>query len=196
MWPPVSVRDGDETGELRRLAEDISEKVLIQQQQDLEETGLVHRQHYNAVPPTVEYSLTAFGESLNSVLTPSCGWGEAHMDRIIAGNDCHAGEASSGLPHALNASCTDDDPGGSEAARFWRRATWEEGNNLGNASRTNIGRTSVASRRRNTSDSRRVARRLMGVMSAADGTSAPGIVCRTSRRSVRSIGDGFGRQAN
>jgi len=77
------------TGELRRLVEGISEKVLIQQLRDLEETGLVHRQQYNAVPPKVEYSLTAFGESLNSVLMPLCAWGEAHMDRITAGNDCN-----------------------------------------------------------------------------------------------------------
>lgn len=92
------------TGELRRLVEGISEKVLIQQLRDLEETGLVHRQQYNAVPPKVEYSLTAFGESLNSVLMPLCDWGEAHMDRITAESDCNAGEASSGSPHTLNAS--------------------------------------------------------------------------------------------
>ncbi len=92
------------TGELRRLVEGISEKVLIQQLRDLEETGLVHRQQYNAVPPKVEYSLTAFGESLNSVLMPLCAWGEAHMDRITAGNDCNDSEASSGSPRALNAS--------------------------------------------------------------------------------------------
>ncbi|MDQ3655654.1 MAG: helix-turn-helix transcriptional regulator [Chloroflexota bacterium] len=101
LW---ELREGPRrTGELRRLVEGISEKVLIQQLRDLEETGLVHRQQYNAVPPKVEYSLTVFGESLNSVLMPLCDWGEAHMDRIIAESDCNAGEASSGSPRALNA---------------------------------------------------------------------------------------------
>lgn len=83
LW---ELREGPRrTGELRRLVEGISEKVLIQQLRDLEEAGLVHRQQYNAVPPKVEYSLTAFGESLNSVLMPLCDWGEVHMDRITAG---------------------------------------------------------------------------------------------------------------
>jgi len=73
------------TGELRRRVEGISEKVLIQQLRDLEGAGLIHREQYNAVPPKVEYSLTAFGDSLNRVLTPLCDWGEAHMERIAEG---------------------------------------------------------------------------------------------------------------
>jgi DNA-binding HxlR family transcriptional regulator len=72
-------------GELRRLVEGISEKVLIQQLRELEADGIVHRDQYNEVPPKVEYSLTALGESLNSALMPLCDWGEQHMDRIAAG---------------------------------------------------------------------------------------------------------------
>lgn len=75
------------TGELRRRVEGISEKVLIQQLRDLEDAGLVHREQYNAVPPKVEYSLTAFGASLNRVLEPLCDWGETHMERITAVGD-------------------------------------------------------------------------------------------------------------
>ena len=72
-------------GELRRLVEGISEKVLIQQLRELEADGIVHREQYNEVPPRVEYSLTALGESLNRALMPLCDWGEEHMDRIAAG---------------------------------------------------------------------------------------------------------------
>ena len=79
-------------GELRRLVEGISEKVLIQQLRELEADGIVHREQYNEVPPRVEYSLTALGESLNRALTPLCDWGEEHMDRIAAdrGSAVHA----------------------------------------------------------------------------------------------------------
>jgi DNA-binding HxlR family transcriptional regulator len=73
------------TGELRRQVDGISEKVLIQQLRELEAAGMVHRQQFNEVPPRVEYSLTSFGESLNQALAPLCTWGEAHMERIAAG---------------------------------------------------------------------------------------------------------------
>ncbi|HYH13358.1 MAG TPA: helix-turn-helix domain-containing protein [Thermomicrobiales bacterium] len=84
-------------GELRRLVEGISEKVLIQQLRELEADGIVHREQYNQIPPKVEYSLTPFGESLNAALLPLCEWGEANMDRIMdgrggAGYDCYAAE--------------------------------------------------------------------------------------------------------
>lgn len=63
-------------GELRRRMDGISEKVLIQQLRELEADGIVHRRQYNEVPPRVEYSLTPFGESLNTALEPLCEWGE------------------------------------------------------------------------------------------------------------------------
>ena len=69
-------------GELRRLVEGISEKVLIQQLRELEADGMVHREQFNQIPPRVEYSLTPFGESLNAALMPLCEWGERNMDRI------------------------------------------------------------------------------------------------------------------
>lgn len=74
-------------GQLRRLVEGISEKVLIQQLRELEADGIVHREQYNQIPPKVEYSLTPFGESLNAALLPLCEWGEANMDRIVGGGD-------------------------------------------------------------------------------------------------------------
>ncbi len=72
-------------GELRRRVEGISEKVLIQQLRELEADGIVHRKQYNEVPPKVEYSLTPYGESLNTALVPLCEWGEQHMDLITSG---------------------------------------------------------------------------------------------------------------
>lgn len=62
-------------GELRRLLSGISEKMLIQQLRELVADGLVLRVARNAVPPHVEYSLTALGESLNLALGPLADWG-------------------------------------------------------------------------------------------------------------------------
>jgi DNA-binding HxlR family transcriptional regulator len=79
-------------GELRRLVEGISEKVLIQQLRELESNGIVHRKQYNQIPPKVEYSLTPFGDSLNAALLPLCEWGERHMDRIASNRESSACE--------------------------------------------------------------------------------------------------------
>lgn len=71
-------------GELRRAVAGISEKMLIQQLREMEAAGLVHREVHQQVPPKVEYSLTDFGQSLNTALIPLGDWGERHMERIEA----------------------------------------------------------------------------------------------------------------
>ncbi|MEE1930445.1 helix-turn-helix domain-containing protein [Streptomyces sp. TRM 70351] len=71
-------------GELRRAVPRISERMLILQLREMEASGLVHREVYHQVPPKVEYSLTAFGRSLNTALAPLGEWGEEHMERIEA----------------------------------------------------------------------------------------------------------------
>jgi DNA-binding HxlR family transcriptional regulator len=71
-------------GELKRLVQGISEKVLIQQLRELESDGIIHRKAYPEIPPRVEYSLTPFGVSLKEALTPLCRWGSKHMQRIGA----------------------------------------------------------------------------------------------------------------
>lgn len=76
--------DTQRFGELRRMVPGITEKMLIQQLRELEHDGIVHREIYREVPPKVEYSLTAFGTSLNTALGPLGAWGREHMDRIVA----------------------------------------------------------------------------------------------------------------
>ncbi|WP_093799977.1 helix-turn-helix domain-containing protein [Streptomyces sp. Wb2n-11] len=71
-------------GELRRAVPGISERMLILRLREMEASGLVHREVYHQVPPKVEYSLTEFGQSLNTALRPLGEWGETHMERIEA----------------------------------------------------------------------------------------------------------------
>lgn len=64
------------TGQLRRAIPNITQKILTQQLRELEDDGIVSRKIYSQVPPKVEYSLTAYGESLNRILEELCLWGE------------------------------------------------------------------------------------------------------------------------
>jgi DNA-binding HxlR family transcriptional regulator len=71
-------------GELRRLVDGISEKMLIQQLREMQADGVVARKDFREIPPRVEYSLTPFGVSLTEALKPLCEWGAKHMTRIGA----------------------------------------------------------------------------------------------------------------
>lgn len=71
-------------GELRRAVVGISERVLILQLREMENSGLVHREVHRQVPPKVEYSLTEFGRSLNAAMAPLGEWGEDNLQRIEA----------------------------------------------------------------------------------------------------------------
>ncbi|MFF7530513.1 winged helix-turn-helix transcriptional regulator [Streptomyces bobili] len=66
-------------GELRRALPGVTEKVLAAQLRELEADGIVHREEYDEVPPRVEYSLTARGESLNEALGPLGAWGRENL---------------------------------------------------------------------------------------------------------------------
>lgn len=71
---------GRRFGALRRLLPGISEKMLIQQLRELAADGLVVRTDRRTVPPHVEYSLTAWGESLNAALGPLADWGVRYAE--------------------------------------------------------------------------------------------------------------------
>jgi DNA-binding HxlR family transcriptional regulator len=71
-------------GELRRLLPDITQRMLTLHLRALEQDGIVHREVYNEVPPRVEYSLTAFGETLLPVLRIIEAWGQEHEATIKA----------------------------------------------------------------------------------------------------------------
>lgn len=87
-WKPIilcNLRHGSlRTSELKRQITGISQKMLIQQLRELEEAGIVDRKVYNQVPPKVEYSLSAYGETLGAVLDNLCSWGEQHVATLKA----------------------------------------------------------------------------------------------------------------
>lgn len=66
------------TGELRRLLNGITEKMLIQQLREMEADGIVQRKVFHEVPPRVEYSTTLAGEELNRALGPIADWGSKY----------------------------------------------------------------------------------------------------------------------
>lgn len=65
-------------GELKRRAQGVTEKMLIQQLRELERDQLVTRTVFQEIPPRVEYALTEWGVSLNGALVPVADWGEAY----------------------------------------------------------------------------------------------------------------------
>lgn len=69
-------------GDLRRAIGNVSDKVLIQQLKELEEDGIVGRLDFKEIPPKVEYSLTAFGQTLAGALASLCAWGTEHMIEV------------------------------------------------------------------------------------------------------------------
>lgn len=72
------------TGELRRLLEGITEKMLIQQLREMEADGIVQRTVFHEVPPRVEYSATRAGEDLNRALGAVAEWGRKYAGRKVA----------------------------------------------------------------------------------------------------------------
>jgi len=70
-------------GELRRVVEGISEKMLAQTLRTLEADGLVHREVTATVPPRVDYSLTERGTELVARLLPLMEWIADNADDIV-----------------------------------------------------------------------------------------------------------------
>ena len=66
-------------GELMRRLDGVTQSSLTKSLRELERDGFLHRQVYGEVPPRVEYTLTALGESFVPVLEAMMRWSEAHL---------------------------------------------------------------------------------------------------------------------
>lgn len=67
-------------GELKRIVEGITPKMLTQTLKEMEDDQLVMRKSYPEVPPRVEYSLTVSGRELVPFIDQVRIWGQKQMD--------------------------------------------------------------------------------------------------------------------
>lgn len=72
--------------QISREVNGITDKTLSKELKNLEANKLVQRQVYDTFPPTVEYSITSHGLSLEKVLDELHFWGLAHRKEVI-GNE-------------------------------------------------------------------------------------------------------------
>ena len=69
---------------LGRALPDVSRRMLTQSLRDLERDGLISRVVYPTKPPSVEYALTALGQSLLPPLRGLIDWAEISAPEIAA----------------------------------------------------------------------------------------------------------------
>jgi DNA-binding HxlR family transcriptional regulator len=72
-------------GELRRVVQGVSEKMLAQTLRTLEGDGFVRRDAQATIPPRVEYSLTTRGIELADRLRPLMQWIADNASDILSG---------------------------------------------------------------------------------------------------------------
>ena len=80
----VALRGGTlRFSELRRKIGGVSEKMLAQTLQTLEQDGFIDRVSHPVVPPHVEYSLTALGEDIGRQVESLTDWIEINLPKIM-----------------------------------------------------------------------------------------------------------------
>lgn len=81
----ISLRDGTHRfSDLRRKIGGISEKMLAQSLQALEQDGFINRVSYPVLPPHVEYTLTGSGEQISEKVAVLADWIEINLPDILA----------------------------------------------------------------------------------------------------------------
>jgi len=70
-------------GELKRIVEGISPKMLTQALKELEDDGLVTRKVYTEVPPRVEYTITSTGTGLIPAIDNMRIWAEKQLEESV-----------------------------------------------------------------------------------------------------------------
>src|SRR5688500_6862450 len=79
----VALTDGNKRfNELQRLVEGISAKVLSAELKELELNGFVNRNVFASTPVIVEYELSEYAETLETVLKALSEWGAMHRENV------------------------------------------------------------------------------------------------------------------
>ena len=81
-------------GELKRMIEGISQKMLTQTLRSMEADGLVNRTVIDVIPPHVEYGLTPLGQTLSEPLVAICQWAMDHLPEMQAAREANARTAT------------------------------------------------------------------------------------------------------
>jgi DNA-binding HxlR family transcriptional regulator len=76
-------------GELKRMIEGISQKMLTQTLRSMETDGLVKRTVIDVIPPHVEYGLTPLGQTLSDPLVAICQWAMDHLPELQTARQAH-----------------------------------------------------------------------------------------------------------
>lgn len=95
---------------LLRDVPDISKRMLTQTLRDLERDGLVARQVFPTKPPSVEYRLSASGESVLAPLTALVAWAEQHFPEIERARARFDSAARDGEPQVPGDSARPESP--------------------------------------------------------------------------------------
>ena len=69
-------------GELQKLIDGVTPKVLTQRLRQLERDGLITRTYHAEVPPRVEYEISALGASLAPVFATLTDWASINLDAV------------------------------------------------------------------------------------------------------------------
>lgn len=94
-WTMLILEALQENGTLRftqlgRAVGGISQKMLTQTVRDMEADGLVKRTVHPVIPPHVDYTLTALGESLSQAFCGVWIWAEKHHDEVMRAREAFA----------------------------------------------------------------------------------------------------------
>jgi DNA-binding HxlR family transcriptional regulator len=65
--------------ELERLVPNINTRMLVKELKNMEANGIVTREVFATVPPTVQYTLTIKGEKLEPIITELYKWGVEYV---------------------------------------------------------------------------------------------------------------------
>jgi DNA-binding HxlR family transcriptional regulator len=86
----VALRDGTHRFSDLRRKMGVSEKMLAQSLQALEQDGFIDRVSYPVVPPHVEYSLTPLGGEVSEKVAALADWIEVNTPQVLANRDDRA----------------------------------------------------------------------------------------------------------
>jgi DNA-binding HxlR family transcriptional regulator len=73
--------------DLQRSLNEITPKILSKELKELELNEFVTRTVYDTSPVTVEYALTKYSQSLNSIIEAMRKWGMMHRKRMMRGKN-------------------------------------------------------------------------------------------------------------